>query len=659
VDLSNSRVRKITPEGIITTVAGGGRLLDDGVAATDANLIPVNVTVDAAGNLYVGDYRSHKIRRIDRAGIITSVAGNGKVGFSGDGGPASAAQLSFVFAGLSVDSAGNLYLAEDFNSRIRRIAGGVIDTVAGNGLFRFSGNGGPGTSATLFIPTGVAADSAGNVYFTEQTLNRIRKIAPDGTVSVIGGSGMLGYSGDGGPATGASLSFPTFLTTDSAGAIYFADTINNAVRRIDRNGTITTVAGNGTSDFSGDRGPATRAALAGPNGIHIDDAGNLFICDKGNNRIRKVASDGTISTIAGTGASGFFGDNGPASQAQLNAPAGVRIHNGMVYFSDSGNHRVRRIDANGIISTVAGNGLKGFSGDRGLAASASLNNPQGLVFDAAGNLYIADQANHAVRTVAADGIITTFAGRAGEGGYSGDGGPATDARLGVPTDLAFDSSGNLLIADLGNHRIRAVLAAAPTFHASPEIFALTAPAGSSPVEVQINVVGSIPGIPFTASAITIDGDWLKISPSAGSLPATLRVTIDPSVLAADLYAGAIYISTPTASPSEQVIFIFFTATATGDPSLEVKAASVNYAFVRDSPALTRVLPISNAGGGSLNFTVDTFTTSGGAWLSASTAKGTTGAFGSAAVTISANPAGLGPGAYSGTVLVSNPPRCNS
>jgi uncharacterized protein (TIGR03437 family) len=652
VDYGNNRVRRITRDGLISTVAGGSAGLDDGIAATSANLLPINVAVDQAGNLFIGDYRSRKIRRVDRSGVLTSVAGNGEAGFSGDGGPASGAAINFIFGGLSAGAGGDLYLADNENFRIRRIADGLIRTVAGNGLFRFSGNGGPATSATLFVPGGVAVDRDGNIYFTEQTLNRIRKITPDGLVSVVGGSGMLGYSGDGGPATEAALEIPTFVTTDPAGDIYFSDTINNVIRRIGRTGIITTIAGNGRNDFSGDRGPATRASLGGPNGIDFDDAGNLYISDTGNNRIRKVAPDGTISTIAGTGAAGFLGDNGPALQARLNGPTGLRVSGGSIYFADTQNHRVRRIDPGGVITTVAGNGQMGFSGDGGQAASASLNGPHGLAFDKAGVLYIADQANYVVRRVASDGVITTFAGQGGLSGYSGDGGPAKSARLLSPNDLAFDAAGNLLISDLGNHRIRAVLNAAPTYKVNPEILVLTAPAGSKPVDLTLDVVGSIPGIPFIAAGYAPDG-WLSASPSAGSMPSTLRVTIDPSALAPDIYLGAVGVSASNAETAFTGIYVLLTVTAPGDPSLDVKTTALKYAFVQGGAGLTKVLPIANGGGGSLNFAVTTDTSSGGAWLRAQAATGTIDAFGAAAVSISANPAGLPPGTYSGTVYVAN------
>ena len=360
--------------------------------------------MDGAGNLYIVDNFRMGIRKVDGKGIITTVAGGaGKFGFAGDGGLALNAQFAFeAFPSIAVDSTGNIYVDDEANERVRKITpGGIINTVAGNGRFRLSGDGGPAASATLDYPLSVTGDQAGNLYISEQLQNRIRRIAPDGTISIYAGNGQQGFSGDGGPASSASIAFPAYLTIAPNGFLFFSDTVNCRIRYIDNNRIINTYAGGGGCSDTGDGGPANQAGLRAPMGIDIDPAGNLFIAEPQANRIRVVLAppDGRIGTLAGGDKAGYSGDNGPANQAELNGPVGVRFHNGFLYFCDSGNNVVRKIDTTVplTITTVAGNGHAGFSGDGGPATQASLNNPQSINFDAAGNMYIADQLNRLLR----------------------------------------------------------------------------------------------------------------------------------------------------------------------------------------------------------------------------------------------------------------------
>ena len=450
-DEHNNRIREVTG-GTITTIAGNGSegFSGDGGPATSASLaFPCGVAVDSAGNLYIADFENSRIRKVS-GGAITTIAGNGTQGFSGDGGPATSASLAFP-AGVAVDSAGNLYIADSDNNRIRKVTGGTIATVAGNGNAYFSGDGGPATSASLRYPEGIAVDSAGNLYIADTNDGRIRLVT-GGTITTVAGSGGCCFSGDGGPAAGASLYDPEGVAIDSAGNLYIADTINDRVRKVS-GGTIATIAGNGVYRYSGDRGPAVNAALNQPYGVTPDSAGNLYIADDQNNRIRKV-SGGTITTVAGIGTMGFSGDGGPATSALLYIPHGVAADSaGNLYIADTGNLRVRKVSG-GTITTVAGNGTVSFSGDGGPATSASINEPWAVAVDSAGNLYIADYANNRIRKVSG-GTITTVAG-SGVVGFSGDGGPATNASLGYPEGVAVDSAGNLYISDSGNNRIRKV-----------------------------------------------------------------------------------------------------------------------------------------------------------------------------------------------------------
>jgi trimeric autotransporter adhesin len=337
---------------------------------------------------------------------------------------------------------------------------GTIYTIGGNGTAGYSGDGGPATSAELHGDNAVAVDAAGNSYIADYYNNRIRKItASTGIISTVAGNGTAGYSGDGGAATSAEINGPGDVAVDTAGNLYISDLGNNRIRKVTvATGVISTVAGNGTKGYSGDGGAATSAEI-GPNGLTVDSAGNIYMADEFSNRIRKVtASTGIISTVAGNGTAGYSGDGGAATSAELNVPDAVAVDGaGNIYLSDHNNERVRKVTVStGKIATIAGNGTAGYSGDGGLATSAELNGPGGLALNAAGDLFIGDFGNNRVRKVAAaTSVISTVAGN-GVSGYSGDGGAATSAEMDGPSGIALDSAGNLYIADFGNNRIRFV-----------------------------------------------------------------------------------------------------------------------------------------------------------------------------------------------------------
>ena len=454
--------------GIITTVAGNGTtgFSGDNGAATSANLYnPYGVAVDSAGNLYIADSNNYRIRKVAAAtGIITTVAGNGTSGYSGDNGSATSASIGSS-QGVAVDSAGNLYIADSNNYRIRKVAAatGIITTVAGNGTRGFSGDNGSATSASIGSSQGVAVDSAGNLYIADSNNYHIRKVAAaTGIITTVAGNGTRGFSGDNGSATSASIDSPYGVAVDSVGNLYIADSFNYRIRKVAAaTGIITTVAGNGTRGFYGDNGSATSASIGSSQGVAVDSVGNLYIADSNNYRIRKVAAaTGIITTVAGNGTTGFSGDNGAASSASINSPYGVAVDSvGNLYIADSFNYRIRKVAAaTGIITTVAGNGTRGFSGDNGSATSASIDSPYGVAVDSVGNLYIADSFNYRIRKVAAaTGIITTVAGN-GTRGFSGDNGSATSASIDSSQGVAVDSAGNLYIADSFNYRIRKVAA---------------------------------------------------------------------------------------------------------------------------------------------------------------------------------------------------------
>ncbi len=329
-----------------------------------------------------------------------------------------------------------------------------IGTVAGGGPNSLTA-----TSAGIGFAGGVARDAAGNTYITDSYSSQVFKVDTTGNLTVIAGNSFMGYTGDGGPATAASLNRPEAVAVDGSGNVFIADTDNCVIREvIASSGVIQTVAGNGTSGYSGDGGPATSAELSDPFGVFADGSGNIFIADTDNFIIREVtASNGNIQTVAGTpGTSGYAGDNGPATSAQLDEPEGVYVDgSGDIFIADTFNSVIREVIA-GTISTVAGNGTAGYSGDTGPATSAELNLPDGVFVDSSGDIFIADTNNSVIREVVAT-VINTVAGD-GTAGYAGDGGPATAAEVNLPSTVFVDGSGNIFIADTDNYLIREVTA---------------------------------------------------------------------------------------------------------------------------------------------------------------------------------------------------------
>lgn len=328
----------------------------------------------------------------------------------------------------------------------------TISTFAGTGSLGFSGDGSAATSAKLFYPYSTSVDAAGNVYIADIDNERIRMVNPGGIISTIAGNGTQGFSGDGGAATSAEINQPTEVYADAAGNIYISG--DGRIRIVNTGGVISTFAGNGASGFSGDGGPATAAEFNTVGGVTQDPSGNFYIADGNNHRIRMVNTSGIISSFAGNGTPGYNGDGGPATAKELNYPVSVSTDaSGNVYIGDYFNNRVRMVNTSGVISTYAGNGTGGFSGDGGAAASAELDWPDGIFMDNSGNLFISDEMNVRIRMVNSSGIISTIAGN-GVQGFSGDGGPATAAEMDNIMGISLDSYGNAYIPDYTNDRIR-------------------------------------------------------------------------------------------------------------------------------------------------------------------------------------------------------------
>jgi uncharacterized protein (TIGR03437 family) len=441
-DLGNNCVRRIATTGAITTVL--------------AKLVsPRNVLADAFGNVYVSEFAGHRVRRINPDGTSIIVAGNGTAGSDGDGGPAGAARLSYP-AGLALDRAGNLYIADSGNHKIRRITNGIITTVLG------TGTAGAATASQLSTPTGVALDVAGNLYVADSANLRVRKLSPAGVVSTIAvaardvaiapdgtlfasygqhvvrvlpnnavanyaGDGSYFFRGDGGSAVTARLYSPTGVALDATGGLWIADTGNQRVRVVGPDGNIATVAG--------------PQGLSGPATIAFDGSGSALIADGAGNVVKRLAGS-TLTPAAGNGATGYTGEGYLAIYSPLSLPlAALYRPDGGFYIADSANQRIRLVTPQGAMNTVAGNGFAGFTGD-GPAIGARVNSPAALALDASGALYFADMSNNRVRKLTPDGEIVTVAG-----------GPQASLSLSQPRGVAVDSAGNVWIADTGNHRI--------------------------------------------------------------------------------------------------------------------------------------------------------------------------------------------------------------
>jgi uncharacterized protein (TIGR03437 family) len=443
----NIVVRCAVDTGVLALVAGNGisGFAGDGGTATSAELAnPAGLALDGAGNLYVADSGNNRIRQISN-GVITTIAGNGSMGYSGDNGPALNAQFNGIGA-LALDTAGNIYVADFYNQVIRKIAGGMIITVAGNGTYGYSGDKGPATSAQLAGPSGIAVDYLGNLYIAEGYNNSVRKVS-NGVITTIAGTGVAGYSGDYGPAAAAMLREPTDLSMDSLSNLYIADYGNNRIRRVTFSGSvISTVVGTGAPAYSGEHVSATSCSLLSPQHLAIDASGNIYIVD--SNHVRKV-SNGMIVTTEGGGVP--LGENGPAANAQLASPQGLTMDSaGNLFIADAGTGRVLKVSG-GTLSRVAGTGTAGAGSLKSQlpATSVQLGQPMGVAVSPTGDFYITDPANLVLLKVS-NGILSTAAGG---GGALGDGGPAVAAQFTNPQAITMDPGGNLYLTDLNRVRM--------------------------------------------------------------------------------------------------------------------------------------------------------------------------------------------------------------
>jgi uncharacterized protein (TIGR03437 family) len=664
-----SRLRVVSTDGKINTVAGGGSITPaNGVAPLSLNLnFATGVAVDASGTLYVNAPFAGVLLKI--TGNTTTLLTTPGIGLYANNVPAVQGSVYsrayYENGGVALGTNGVLIVADSGHGRLREIdASGNLDTLAGNGQYRFAGDGGRATSALLQVPNKVAVGPDGTVFVFDSNNNRIRAVGTDGTIQTVAGNGDdFSVSILNGSALATSLSLGNIhsLALDRSGNLYVAE--NARVLRITPDGHFTVPVNQAdVFGFMGDNGPAAKATIRVVLGMGFDTAGNLYLADSPNNRIRKVDANGIITTVAGNGNFGFSGEGVSAKNSSLGHPSTILPDSsGGLYFEEYLDNpgtpmaRIRHLGADGSLHTIAGSAsLVGYTADGQPAAGSplSLTFGSGLALDASGTLYIADTFNDQIRTVSPSGILGTYAGN-GFVGFFGDGKPAKRAMFAYPIGLAMDAAGDLLIADTANNRIREVLASPPSIAVSPTSFAFTGEAGGAAVNSQIGLVSSpVSGLSLTFTQ-SPGSDWLTVFPAGGATPRLLKLTADPTDLSPGTYQATVAIQAPNASPSTLTVNVTFQVTASHVPKLASNRGSLSFTYPQDVAPRSEPVQLMNTGSGKLPFTTAVKTATGGDWLSVKPASATITPQSPVTLYVTADPTGLAPGAYAGTVTVDN------
>lgn len=684
-DAGNCRIRKIDAQAIITTLAGNdcnasvGALSNLGVIAADAQ-----------GNVYIPEINANRVRKITPSGQLVLVAGNGTQGYSGDNQNALLAQLNSP-AGVAVDGNGNLYISDAGNSVIRMVAAATnaISTVAGNGIQGFSGDTGSALRASVANPFGIAITSGGDFYLADRDNFRIRHVDAQRNITTVAGDGLLITSRDNGPAVYAPLLDPFGVSVDGAGRLLIADTDNNVIRAVNSAGTLSTIAGTGYFQSSGDGGSALQASFESPFSANADNSGNIFIADAGGQAVRRIGPDQKVSTIASLNSNPpvvlpfqaipdghgnqFVADFYSGQVQQVNQFGGITVYakgfqnpaglaldaSGALYVTDyaGGNSagKVYKI-VGGVPVVIAGGGqLTGSAAEGAAATTAALFGPSGIAVDQSGNIFFSESNRNQVREITPDGRIHTIAGN-GHAGYSGDGGLASMANLFLPWGLSIDNAaGTLYIADALNNRIRAVVPAQVSFNTTSSSVNLSGISdGVLTDTVPVNVFSSsaaFPGLLFTVS--TSGEKWLQVSPTSGAMPATLNIQADPTGVSPGTHNAIITITSPAAMPPIKTIAVNLSLQPPQPAQVGTDVSSISLAFVAGANATTRQVRVNNKGSGALQFTATAAADSGTGWLSVSPLSGTSSPISPQAISIRVDPSALSAGAYSGTITVKN------
>jgi uncharacterized protein (TIGR03437 family) len=712
-DEYNERIRLVTPDGTINTIAGTGRNVESGNGgpAQSASIGRGDrIALDSANNLYV--VAPCQIRRITTDGIISVFAGNGNCAHSGDGLSALKAAIIPNGGGITFDSKGNLYFAELGNGYIRKISAvdGTISTVVGNGKAGFSSATAPGLQIALYQPQSLAADSAGNVYFSEIGNDVVRKLAPDGTVSVIAGlspllffpkglafdgqgnlnvsdtgnfqirrigapgsltslvtvagngqfrtvpdgtaasqaflygpghivfdqSGNLlisqvsfhkiaqilasdgsmqiiagtGVAGYGGPVNRPLIAEPRQITTDGQGNIYFVDTAVPVLYKITTDGKLNRIAGQyATFGNTGDGGPALSATFNYPWGVAVDPSGVVFVSDRDSSAVRRIATDGTISTYAGTGTPGFSGDNGQANTAQLSLPYALALDgNSNLLICDAGNNRVRQVAPDGTITTLAGTGVAATSGDGGPATQAAVNGPLAIALDNEGGYYLLTSGGARLRHVDANGNISTIAGNGTTQLNQGDGGPAGQALI-EGDGLAVDAFGNVFISSFNSDSVRVILNFEPSIFLTNKSFSAfpdssvsltgVVSGGAMTAPQAFSVAGDFTGIVFN---LTADQPWVVLANTQGTTPATMTFVVDPTSLAPGNYTGNISLTRVGGAGSFAVVHVSVNVIKSKPPALSLQPLAISLsAALNETTSQSQTIQVLNTGSGDLKY----------------------------------------------------------